>query len=604
MRNPVVSAGMALVCGLLGGWAALVAHQARPFATNLAGLALGRLPATIDAGDPPALLGFAALAIPALELALILALLWTMLRQSVLLRLIGLRGNHLVIAGNGELARIAASHELDRGGSVLLWLDARGAHWAQSALRDGAVRVALGDPLETVTRLGLGNARSVLLLCDAAPDNVDLARLVMQQATQTRPAGDPLAVIARVEDRTLQATLDAERAGMAAARLRFTALPALAARKLFLDWPIDRFRRADAAGRCIVAFGFSPVIEAYVLRILAGSHFRDGVRPHFVVAIPDPAAVKDRFYACHADADTRSRTGFERVDFGQAGRTLADIAARHGDPVAVLIDAGDPATTRAIADAIDRHYRSIDRATPPVHLRADHDDPALPGVTPVCPMFHGFGGLDEFSDPDFLTQERHDALARSIHEFYLEGCLSAGERIGARASLQEWDNLPESFRDDNRLVADCYQLKLRDIGARIIAESGPPLRLEPDELETLAQAEHDRWMAAKLSDGWVYGPQRDDRQRFHPDIVRYDALPERVKDLDREQVRVMTRLLATSGAHALRVLTVAIEPGAGAGVAGTLAAIAAHWPDRVVILSGSLADAAARKAIAPVCAFA
>ena len=603
MRRPEQPVAVALACCLLAGFAGLVAADTRPFVANLAGLALGQVPAAFDQSDPPALLGFAALMIPTLELALILAIVWTVLRQPVLLRLMRLRGDHLVIAGNGDLARIAAGQGLDRGSAVLLWLDDRRLPWVRSALHRGAVRVRCGDPAQTVAELGLANARSVLLLCDAANDNAGLAGLVLQAAARMRPAGDPLAVIARIDDPSVRAALDAkgDLASKAIARLRITSLAALAARRLFLDWPIDRFRRADAAGRCIVTFGFSPIIDAYVSRILAGSHFRDGVRPRFVIAVADPDFVRERFHACHRDADARSRTVFEKTDFAQAERAMAEIAAHHGDPVAVLVDAGDAATTRGIADAVDRYYRSQDRATPLIHLHANRDGPA-----PDCAMAHSFGGLDDFNDPDFLTQERHDALARSIHDFYLEGCLSAGEPIGARASLQEWENLPESFRDDNRLVADCYQLKLRDIGARIITEGGPPLRFEPDELEALAIAEHDRWMAAKLSDGWVYGPQRDDRRRLHPDIVPYAALSERVKDLDREQVRVMTRLLAASGVRALRVLTVAIEPapeggppaGLAAGLPEALAAIAVNWPDRVVILAGSLSDAATRSALA------
>jgi len=589
---------MALACCVVAGFAGLATGHAGPDMTNLAGLALGRLPAMFDESEPPALLAFTALAMPALEMALILATVWTVVRQPVRLRLMRMRGDHLVIAGHGALARIAAGQELDRGGAVMLWLDDRRPDWVRSALRRGAACVTLGDPVRTVPGLGLDKARGVLLLCDRAQDNADLATQVLQQAARARPAGDPLSVIAQIDDPALQAMLDAEAnlTSKAIARLRFASLPGLAARKLFLDWPIDRFRRVGDADRRIIAFGFSPVIEAYVLRILAGNHFRDGVRPQFLVAVPDAATVADRFHARHPGADTLSPVLFETVDFAQADRAVADIVARHGDPVAVLVDAAAPEATLALAEAVDLHYRAQDRATPLVHLRADTD-----GAIPTCPMAHAFGGLEEFSEHDFLMQEQHDALARSIHDFYLEGCLSAGDRIGARGSMQEWDNLAESFRDDNRLVADCYQLKLRDIGARIIADRGPPLRLEPDELEELAHAEHDRWMAAKLSDGWVHGPQRDDRLRIHPDIVPYDALSERVKDLDREQVRVMTRLLATSGARTLRILTVAIEPDAGggiiAGLPGLLAAIAAQWPDRVVILSGSLGHAAARKAM-------
>ena len=47
-----------------------------------------------------------------------------------------------------------------------------------------------------------------------------------------------------------------------------------------------------------------------------------------------------------------------------------------------------------------------------------------------------------------------------------------------------------------------------------------------------ASAQHDAWMADKLSDGWTYGDTKDAAAKTHPCIVPYDALPfeQRVKD--------------------------------------------------------------------------
>jgi hypothetical protein len=584
-----------VLAGFAGLWTTPGPQSA---ASTLLGLAFGQLPAAFDTAQPPVLLAVAALTIPPLEGGLILALVWAAVRQPLRLRLIRARGDHCVIAGDSALAGLVVAHELDRRGAVVLWLADRRAAWVRPALRRKVAYVALGDPAQTVGRLGLDKARTVVLLCETSPENARLALLALAQAGRDRPAGDPLPVIARVDDAAVQASLEVQMTGPAmagvgksVARLRFASLPGIAARQLFLEWPIDRFRRQGDTGRRVLAFGFTPAIEAYVLRVLAGNHFRDGVRPQFVVIVPDAQAAAARFREVHPGADTLSPVLFE--DGVPDG--FGALIARHGDPVAVLVDTGDPANDGAVVAAIDRHYRSSDLAMPLVHVRAAAGD----GQT--GPMVHAFGALDAFTEPDFLMQERHDALARSIHDFYLEGRLSEGDRIGSRGSMHEWEDLGETFRDDNRLVADCYQLKLRDIGARIIADRGPPLRLDADELEELARAEHDRWTAAKLSDGWVHGAQRDDARRVHPDIVAYDALSERIKDLDREQVRVMTRLLASTGARTLRVLTIAIEPGAVGVVAGLprlLAQIAVHWPDRVVVLAASLGDAGSRASLA------
>ncbi|QFY14483.1 hypothetical protein GBF35_25855 [Nonomuraea phyllanthi] len=43
---------------------------------------------------------------------------------------------------------------------------------------------------------------------------------------------------------------------------------------------------------------------------------------------------------------------------------------------------------------------------------------------------------------------------------------------------------------------------------------------------------HESWCAAKLADGWTYGPVKDAAARTHPCLVPYGDLPEaqRVKD--------------------------------------------------------------------------
>lgn len=60
--------------------------------------------------------------------------------------------------------------------------------------------------------------------------------------------------------------------------------------------------------------------------------------------------------------------------------------------------------------------------------------------------------------------------------------------------------------------------------------------LTPDLLqlrEAIAENAHDVWAAARIGEGWTYGPERDDRQRRHPDIVPYCSLPDAEKEYDR-----------------------------------------------------------------------
>jgi ryanodine receptor 2 len=51
--------------------------------------------------------------------------------------------------------------------------------------------------------------------------------------------------------------------------------------------------------------------------------------------------------------------------------------------------------------------------------------------------------------------------------------------------------------------------------------------------ERLAENAHDLWAAQRLSQGWSYGPKRDDTQKLHPCLVPYADLPESEKEYDR-----------------------------------------------------------------------
>jgi len=605
---PVARVAAVLAAFLLGMWGFSVAYARlgqHPGLVSEAWLAVrlivGNFPDELEGRDLPLSLDIARWALPLLTFWSSMALAWAQIRNPLRIALMRHRGEHLVVAGDAGLARQLAASELNEGRRVLLWSTDRRADWVADALDLGAGNIEAKGETLSVEKLGLDKARGAVLVAPDDSGNTALVARVMAQAALGRPAGDPLNVIARIDNLDLRRGVEErfDRADRSAARVRFVSLPDIAARELFVERPLDGFRRLGDPGRTLFILGYSPVIVRYLLRLLAGGHFRDGVKPRIIIVDPRSEESKAAFQMGNPGADQLSPVIFEQAAIDQAaqgGRIIADLTQRHGQPVAIVIDCGDDARSLALALAIDTHYASADAVSPPIHVHLRSQGDAGLSVS-----LHGFGGLDNVADPEMLLQERHDALARSIHDFYLEGRLEEGGRLGSRASMREWEDLPETFRDDNRLVADCYQLKLRDIGARLVDGAGTPLRFDDAELEELSRAEHDRWMAAKLVGGWVYGPTRDDAARLHPDIVPYDDLSEAIKDLDREQIRVMTRLLGVAGRRAVRVLSVGLDPGDGpglaAGLAGVLQRLTEHYPDRVPLVTGVLAHAPSREAL-------
>lgn len=64
--------------------------------------------------------------------------------------------------------------------------------------------------------------------------------------------------------------------------------------------------------------------------------------------------------------------------------------------------------------------------------------------------------------------------------------------------------------------------------------------------EAIAENAHEVWAEARIKEGWRYGPERDDVNKKHPDLVPYSALSESEKEYDRimalETIRLVKKL--------------------------------------------------------------
>lgn len=66
-------------------------------------------------------------------------------------------------------------------------------------------------------------------------------------------------------------------------------------------------------------------------------------------------------------------------------------------------------------------------------------------------------------------------------------------------------------------------------------------------LEQIAKNVHDVWARSRISEGWSYGPERDDVVKTHPCLVPYEELPESEKDYDRHTAVNTLKLVIKMG---------------------------------------------------------
>lgn len=77
-------------------------------------------------------------------------------------------------------------------------------------------------------------------------------------------------------------------------------------------------------------------------------------------------------------------------------------------------------------------------------------------------------------------------------------------------------------------------------------KAGLPEELVP-LMERLAEHVHDTWMASRLEEGWVYGPERSDRLKTHPGLVPYEKLSETEKAYDRNTALATLQFIREAG---------------------------------------------------------
>ncbi len=110
-----------------------------------------------------------------------------------------------------------------------------------------------------------------------------------------------------------------------------------------------------------------------------------------------------------------------------------------------------------------------------------------------------------------------------------------------------WEELMETFRAASRAQAEHIDVKLANAQCcRVAAEGGADFTFSDEEVERLARLEHWRWCMDRWLDGWTYGPQKKVELLKHDQLKPYEELNENQKNLDRQPIRNLPKLLALS----------------------------------------------------------
>ncbi len=144
-----------------------------------------------------------------------------------------------------------------------------------------------------------------------------------------------------------------------------------------------------------------------------------------------------------------------------------------------------------------------------------------------------------------------EPIAQAIHERWRREQISAGK------PAPSWEELDDSRKESSRANARDIAVKLHlvgcDVGPRQEREASD-FAFNSEEVETLAAAEHRRWMRERIAAGWTAG-DKDVTRKTTPYLVPFEELPADIAEYDRILVREIPRLLASAGLQVVRVPT-------------------------------------------------
>lgn len=68
-----------------------------------------------------------------------------------------------------------------------------------------------------------------------------------------------------------------------------------------------------------------------------------------------------------------------------------------------------------------------------------------------------------------------------------------------------------------------------------------------DLVERMAKNVHEEWAGARIKEGWIYGPERDDKLKTTPCLVPYELLSESEKEYDRRTAMSTLKFILKMG---------------------------------------------------------
>ncbi len=482
--------------------------------------------------------------------------------------------NHVIIGGLGRRGLLLARAFAECGErAVVIEQDANAPLLDQC--RQAGAEVLIGSACDagTLRTAGVDRARSLICVCGEDGANAEIAANARSLCVE---AGSVLSCFVHITEPELCRLLgerQVEAAGEARFRMEFFSIYQSGAMAMLKRHPIpaaSRLSSEEPPHILLVGLGrMGWSFLAHAARQWWSAHKGDGGRLRVTVVDrlveEKTESVQLRYprlaQACElrgVRADVGS-PGFDRGEFAfdDEGKCVIDAAYVCLDDNALGLTTALKLLNLTRAHRVPIVVRLSEDAGLAELLKSNVDgEDGLENL-------HTFGLLDVTCQPDLVLGGVHEVMARAVHEGYLEDRRNAHDTPEGNPSMVSWEDLPERLRESCRRQADHIWEKLSAVRCGVAPLSdweAESFRFTNDEVEQLAQMEHDRWMDDLRSQGWRFAPgKKSERNKTHPCILPWEQLPDDIRDIDRNAVRCIPHELTRAGLEIRRVATAESE---------------------------------------------
>jgi hypothetical protein len=459
---------------------------------------------------------------------------------------IALSSRHVIVTGDGALA-LALARNLDAEQRKVVLVSADDATLSEARRSDLLTfRGELADP-SWLRDVRVSRASELFACTDRGADNLDMTARARGYVPRARKR--PLNTYARIRDEELELFTSLRASGIGGPsdeqlRMDYFAVEDIAARRLLDSYPLP----AGGDGQVQVTIsGFGQLGHAVLREIARRRRTLPGSpRVKVVIRHAAEAEVEMAEAAFPAIRKTCSVTCDSAARPPDGGRYLAYVC----------LDGDDAALSEGLALAHSLATWDGDlviclRETGPLGKVIA----GKRGLADVRGTLNVFGIFEEVCVPDNIRGDFTEQIARSIHAAYVANERAKGNTEDENPSMVPWERLTADLRHANMDQAADISAKMATIGAEVNPRTAgaPAFAFTDQEIEDLAEMEHQRWMRERLDQGWTYGPERDNARKVHPLLVPWDDLGEEDKDKDRNAIRATPIILHDAGFQILRL---------------------------------------------------